>query len=195
MRRRGLVLEGAVPEQEVDDVALVGLHPVELDRLHRADVQAVDVGRIEQFPGPRLVLGQAAGDQGGADAFEHVLLLAPHDGGEREHVFGVRQARFGRGAVDNRRAEEVVPVVVHPAVAFAVLGGDFRVARVLEFVLDLVVHCLGRARDGEGGQPRFRVAHRLGGDRADPLGDGVRDLLGMPRRPDAAARRCSCARC
>ena len=41
-------LERPGPEQEIDDVALVRLQPVELDRRHRADVQPVDVRRVEQ---------------------------------------------------------------------------------------------------------------------------------------------------
>ena len=44
-RRR---LERSRPEQELDDVALVRLTPVELRRRHRAQVQAIDVHGVEQ---------------------------------------------------------------------------------------------------------------------------------------------------
>src|SRR5688572_14436362 len=42
----GRHLEGAGAEQEVHDVAFVGLEPVERDRRDRADVQAIDVRRV-----------------------------------------------------------------------------------------------------------------------------------------------------
>src|SRR5688500_16546002 len=47
-RPRVLRLEGALAEQEVDDAALVGLEPVQLDGRNRADVQSVDVDRVDQ---------------------------------------------------------------------------------------------------------------------------------------------------
>lgn len=49
MRRRRFRLEGPSSEQEVDDVALVRLQPVQLNRLHLADVQAIDAGRIDEI--------------------------------------------------------------------------------------------------------------------------------------------------
>src|ERR1700722_12807827 len=65
MRGRGAVLEGAGAEQEVDDVAFVRLQPVEGDRFYRADVEAVDVRRVEQLAGEFRILGDARADQGG----------------------------------------------------------------------------------------------------------------------------------
>ena len=46
-RRR---LKRARAEQELDDVAFVRLQPVELRRRHRAEVQPIDVHRVEQLP-------------------------------------------------------------------------------------------------------------------------------------------------
>ena len=48
-------LERARAEQEVDDVAFVRLEPVELNRRHGAEVQAIDVHRVDQLP-PELGL-------------------------------------------------------------------------------------------------------------------------------------------
>ncbi len=41
------LLEGACAVQKVDDVAFVGLQPVEADRWHRAEVEAVDVAGVQ----------------------------------------------------------------------------------------------------------------------------------------------------
>ena len=47
---RRSILERTVPEQEVDDVAFVRLEPVQLDRLHFADIEPIHVGGIDQRP-------------------------------------------------------------------------------------------------------------------------------------------------
>src|ERR1043166_2209072 len=48
--RRGL--EGAGAEKEIDDVAFVGLQPIELDGGNGADVQTINVGGIQEFAAP-----------------------------------------------------------------------------------------------------------------------------------------------
>ena len=50
-------LEGAGTEEEVDDVPFVRLQPVELDGGHRAEVEAVDVGGVEQLLPERSIFG------------------------------------------------------------------------------------------------------------------------------------------
>ncbi len=72
MRWWRAVLERAAAEQEVDDVPLVWLEPVEGDRLHRADIEAVDVRRVEQLLRPVLVFGDAGCDQRLPDLLDSV---------------------------------------------------------------------------------------------------------------------------
>src|SRR5262249_14173077 len=76
---RPRVLERAGAEEEIDDAALVRLQPVELDRRHRADVQPVDVNRVDELALPLAVVGDGAAHEGGADGCEHLLLRALHD--------------------------------------------------------------------------------------------------------------------
>src|SRR3954464_6220430 len=69
MSRRGTRLEGSGSEQEVDDVAFVRLHPVQLVGADFTDVQAIDVGRVEQLLGPLWIFRQAGTHQRAADLF------------------------------------------------------------------------------------------------------------------------------
>src|SRR5262249_41836130 len=85
MRRRGTVLEGAVPEQEVDDVAFVRLQPVEGDRLQRADVEPVDIRRVQKLLREFRVLRNRRADERLADRAEHLLLWAVDHRHERKH--------------------------------------------------------------------------------------------------------------
>src|SRR5262245_18009552 len=70
------------PEKEVHNAAFVGLEPVELDGLERADVEAVDVNRICQSTLELGVFGDRGADQGRADVVEHLLLRAFDHGAE-----------------------------------------------------------------------------------------------------------------
>ncbi len=67
-------LKGSCPEQEVDDVAFVRLHPVQLVGPNFADVQAVNVRRIQQFLRPFRIFGQAGTNQCAADLLNHLAL-------------------------------------------------------------------------------------------------------------------------
>src|SRR5207249_9508188 len=78
------------PEEEVDDAAFVRLQPVELDRLERAEVEAVDVDRIGQGPLELRVLGNGRAHQRRADLLQHLGLRAFDDGAEGEHVLLLR---------------------------------------------------------------------------------------------------------
>src|SRR5262249_48613830 len=73
-RQFTLKLKGAGAEQEIDDVALVRLQPVELDRRDRPEVQPVDVRRIDELPLPFLVVGDDAAHQRRPDRLQHLLL-------------------------------------------------------------------------------------------------------------------------
>src|SRR5258708_7323099 len=75
-------------EEEIDDVSLVRLQPVQLDGGDRADVQTINVGRTYQLALPRLVVGNRGTDQGLADLLEHLLLRTLHHRHVGEHVFG-----------------------------------------------------------------------------------------------------------
>src|SRR5436309_2554871 len=56
-------LERPRPEQEIDDVPFVRLEPVQLNSRDGADVQPVDVRRIDELPLPAPVLGDGAANQ------------------------------------------------------------------------------------------------------------------------------------
>src|SRR6266446_4678193 len=71
-------LEGPRPEQEIHDVPFVGLEPVQFDRRQRADVQSVDVGRVDELAFPRFVARDRRTDQRRADLFDHLALRTPH---------------------------------------------------------------------------------------------------------------------
>src|SRR5690606_15966782 len=91
MSRRRTRLERPVAEHEVDDVPFVWLQPVQLNRLHFADIQPVDVSGVQKFPLPRFVVRQCRTDQRGTDLLEHLFLWTFHNGNEWEHVFRVCQ--------------------------------------------------------------------------------------------------------
>ena len=101
MRRWRAVLESAGAEQEIDDVALVRLQPVERDRLHRSDVEPIDVGGIEQRLRELGVLCDAAANQRLVNLFDHLILWAIDNRHKGEHVFGVRHFKIGTGAVQD----------------------------------------------------------------------------------------------
>ena len=123
-------MEGAVAEEEVDDVAFVGLQPVEGDGFYGADVQTVDVGRVDQVAGPFGVGCEGRANERGADFLKHVCLRAFHHGGEGEHVLRLGNLRRGTGAMDDGRPQIIAAFVFNEPVAVAVFRGDFRHGRV-----------------------------------------------------------------
>src|SRR5690349_16092400 len=72
-------------EEELDDIAFVRLKPIELDGWNGADIQTVDVSRVDEFPLELRVMGDDAGDERGADPLEHFFLRATDHAGKREH--------------------------------------------------------------------------------------------------------------
>src|SRR5438445_10667156 len=78
------------PEEEVDDASLVRLQPVELDRLERAEVEAVDVDRVGQGPLELRILGHGRAYQRRADLLQHLFLRTFDDGAEGKHIFLLR---------------------------------------------------------------------------------------------------------
>src|SRR4030095_4839246 len=67
----GRCLEGAGAEQEIDNVALMWLEPVQLDGRDRPDVQAIDVRGLEQLLAPHRVVSDRAAYQRLADFLDH----------------------------------------------------------------------------------------------------------------------------
>ena len=82
-------LKSPWPEQKLDNIAFVRLQPIELDGRDSADIQAVDVVRVDQLPLPFLIFSDGAADQSRADLLEHLLLRALDNGYEREHELGI----------------------------------------------------------------------------------------------------------
>jgi len=52
----------------------VRLQPIQLDGGNRADVQPVNMGRVDELPLPFRVLSHGAANQRGADLFQHLFL-------------------------------------------------------------------------------------------------------------------------
>src|SRR5436190_5619008 len=85
-------LEGAGTEQELYDIPLVRLQPIQLDCRNRADIQAIDMRGVDQLPLPSAVLRDRAADQSRSDLLEHLVLRALDYAHEWEHEFGIRQS-------------------------------------------------------------------------------------------------------
>src|SRR5688500_15420465 len=80
-------LEGPRPEQELDDVAFVRLHPVQAGRRHRPEVEAIDVDGVEQLAPQARRARQRRTHERRTDRFHHLRLGALDDGDEGEHEF------------------------------------------------------------------------------------------------------------
>src|SRR5206468_2192711 len=89
-------------EEKLDDVALVRLQPVELDGGDGAEIQTVDVRRIEQLALPLPVLGDGAAHQRGTNLPDHLFLRAADHAHEWEHELGIGKLACGRIAVNHR---------------------------------------------------------------------------------------------
>ena len=150
----------------------------------------------EQLTAPGLVLGEAACNERRADLPEHLILRALDDRSERKHVLRVRQRMLRGFAVDQRRTQEIVRVVLDQPIAVTILGGHFGIAPgVLRSSSIWLFIASAAPGQRERRQRRFRIGHRLGSDRTEPLGERLGDLLGMPGSPDCPNRRCSSGRC
>src|SRR5712664_859841 len=78
-------LEGARTEQELYDIAFMRLQPIELDGGNGSDVQAIDVGPVEQRALELRVFGYRGADQRPAHFLQHLFLRAFHHADKREH--------------------------------------------------------------------------------------------------------------
>src|SRR5262245_33341928 len=79
-------LERSRPEQEVDEVSLVRLQPVQLRGPHGPEIEAIDVDRVEQPAPQRRVLRQGGADERRPDRLDHLRLGTLHHRDEGEHV-------------------------------------------------------------------------------------------------------------
>ena len=85
---------------KLDDVSLVRLEPVELDRGDGRDVEAIDVRGVHEVPAPGLIAGDRRGHEGAPDPIDHLLLGALDDGHEGKHELLVGDRGLGGFAVD-----------------------------------------------------------------------------------------------
>src|SRR5664279_1401939 len=92
--RLPLRLKCAGTKEEFDDIAFVRLQPIELDGWDRADVQAVNLGRVDQLTLPLFVTCDRTADQGGPDLIEHLFLRAADYADEGEHILGIGQLQL-----------------------------------------------------------------------------------------------------
>ena len=136
-------MEGAVAEEEVDDVAFVGLEPIEGDCFDGAEVEAVDVDGVEEFLRELLIVRQRGADECRADRFEHVFLRAIDNDDEGEHIFGADDFRFGAGAVDDGGAEVIAAFLLDESGAAAIFVGDLGDACGFATGVDLIIDGFG----------------------------------------------------
>src|SRR4029450_3900397 len=80
-------LERTCPKQEVDQIALVRLHPVQLCRWNRPEIQAIDVHRVDELLSEFGLTRDRAAYKCRADRVEHLCFRTLDDGHERKHVF------------------------------------------------------------------------------------------------------------
>lgn len=57
------ILEGAVAEEEVDDIAFVWLEPVEGTGGDRADIESIDIAGIDEIADPGLIFCDGGSDE------------------------------------------------------------------------------------------------------------------------------------
>src|SRR5882724_2163548 len=81
------------------------LEPIEFGRRDSADVQTVDVGRVGQLALPLPVVRDCGPYERWADLLNHLLLRTLNHCDIREHIFGVRNLRVGRLALNHPWAE------------------------------------------------------------------------------------------
>ena len=146
MRWRRAVLKRSCPEQEVDDVSLVRLQPVELQRLHFADVEAIDICGIEELSRKRFIFGNTRPDQCVANFTDHFVLRAFDDGTEWKHEFRIGHRVVSVGNVQNCRPKEVTSLIFNKPVTITVLGCGFGHSSRLAAIVDLTIHRFCRAR-------------------------------------------------
>ena len=155
-------------KEKFDDIAFVRLQPIELDGRDRADVQAVDLGRIDQLALPLLISGDRAADQGGPDLLKHLLLRAADDANEGEHVLSIGQLQLRRVTMNHRRTQIRAAFLFREARSES--GGHVLSARLPESRLNLGPNRPRRPGHGEGGEAGLRVFGRPVSNRSQALG-------------------------
>src|SRR4029077_13998495 len=98
-------LPGPAAIQEINKGSFLWVPPVELRGGDGTEVQAVDVGGVDQFAVEVIVARDGRGDQRGADRGQHFFLRAVDYGDGREQVFFVGARTLGGVAVKHRRSQ------------------------------------------------------------------------------------------
>ncbi len=85
------VLERTIPEQEVYDIAFMGLQPVQSTGRNRANVEAIDMTSINEFRDPLFIVGDGSPDERRSDLAEHLLCghLTTETKGNMYSVFAI----------------------------------------------------------------------------------------------------------
>src|SRR5439155_10637192 len=101
----------------------MGLQPVQLDRRHGTEIQAVDVNGVEETPPELRVARDGAAYQRGPDRLQHLRLGALYDRREGKHVFFLRDRGVWRVAVDDGRQQVVGSPLLDDARDVSMLRG------------------------------------------------------------------------
>src|SRR5688572_15797373 len=83
------------PEQKIHDAPLMRLKPVQLHRRNRADVEPVDVTRIQKFTTELGILGDSRAHECRPNLGQHLILRTFDDRRERKHVLLLRHRDVG----------------------------------------------------------------------------------------------------
>ena len=165
----------------------MGLQPVQLDRRHGTEIQAVDVNGVDETPPELRVARDGAAYQRGPDRLQHLRLGALHDRREGKHVFFLRDRGVWRVAVDDGRQQVVGSPFLDDARDVSMLRGDIDHAGRLKIGVDRLRDGVRRARHGERGQARFGVVWRQGAHTGELVGQGLGDFARVPTRPNSGA--------
>ena len=185
----GAVWKRARPEQELDEVALVRLQPVELRRRHRARDSGDRCARRRRgfggTPGLQVIALHTSVGPIASSIFASGHSTTVTNGNmysfcRDRRRRATRSAR--RSAADSRR----VPALTMPR-PFAVLRGDVGDARRLQVGVDRLRDGVGHARDRERREARVGMIGRQRPDGGETLRQRVGDLARVAARPDAGA--------
>src|SRR3972149_7768837 len=140
--------------QEIYDVSLVGLKPIQTNGGNGPQVQAVYVSRLQELSAKRLVLGDGAAHHGPPNRCQHLVLRTLDHRRKGKHVLLVRQFLVRRLTMNDGGAQVIAALTAHQSVAAAVsiLGGYFFNTRLFHAAIDLARYRRRPAGHGAGRQ-------------------------------------------
>ena len=148
--------------EELEEVALVGLFPLDAVGGEGAEVQALDVRAEQELLDEMRVFGEGGNNEGLADVGEHFRLRDFHDAGVGEHKLGVRERVILVRAGNERGLEVGLVEGFDLTCGVAVEGGDIGGAGILEMGGDKIVDAIGERGIGKTAEQGVRMVARVG---------------------------------